>query len=322
MRRRLPAAAALLLGTLLAGCGAAEPAPAPAAPPPDPDRARTIDLLRGAKHLESEGDGAGAEAAWEEVLRLRPGNTLALYSTARLRRGRGDLAGALERLRELRDAEPQASRGFLLAAEILSEPSAGPLRDSAAAEALARGALERNPEESGPFLVLGRVLMLAGRAPEAGEVLEVAARMNPRDAESRSLRGVLHLREGLREEAVRWFREALSCAREAGVGALHGGVAGEGDTLLSLSPGGRPSAGELRAAAGLGAAGARAGTGVAEGVWEEGVRAEAERALAARGTGEAVLDRDGDGAPDAAFVEGEAGPAGAIHGASGVRILR
>ena len=77
--------------------------------------------------------------------------------------------------------------------------------------------------------------------------------MIPRDAESRSLRGVLALRGGRPEEARRWFHEALRVGRPAGAAATHGGVPGEGDTAVSLATDRPPTKGELRAAAGLSA---------------------------------------------------------------------
>lgn len=188
----------LLAALLAAGCGgggaagAAPGGPAPAVPA-DPGRARLADAVAAAKAREGAGDGAAAEAAWEEVLRMRPDHASALYASARLRWARGDAAGALDRLALLRAAEPGGGRGFLLAAEIHSDPRSGPLRDPARAVALAARAVELNPEESGTHLGLGRALLAAGRLPEAGERLPVAARMNPRDAESRSLLGVLDL---------------------------------------------------------------------------------------------------------------------------------
>ncbi len=264
-------------------------------------RAREADAVSRAKEREGAGDRAGAEAAWEEVLALHPGQATALYSTARLRRARGDLGGALERIEALRIADPGAGRAGLLAAEILSDPAAGTLRDLGRAETLAREALARNPEESGPQLVLGRVLLLGGKGPEAAERLALAARMNPRDSESRSLLGVLALRGGEAAGARRWFRECLRGAAPAGAAASPGGVPGEGDTAASLDPGRPPTGGELRAVAGLAALGESVG-GVGAGESGPGVLGAARAALEARGTGEALLDLDGDGVQDGAAV--------------------
>ncbi len=238
----------LILVLAFAGCGGEVPAAPPA--PPDPTAARVADLVHRAKEREQAGDGAGAEAAWEEVLALRPGHGSAFYASARLRKARGEFLGALERLAALRAVEPNAGRGWLLEADLRCDPAAGGLRDLGRAEEAAREALARNPEESGPSLALGRILWLRGKDAEAAERLEIAARMNPRDAESRSLRGVLALREGRAGEARRWFLDALRAGRPAGAG-----VPGEGDTLLSLAPDRPPTRGELRAAAGLAALG-------------------------------------------------------------------
>jgi tetratricopeptide (TPR) repeat protein len=195
---------ALLLAAAAGGAAACggTPAAGPAAPL-DPVPARVADLVAAARAREEAGDRAGAAADWEAILALRPRHGSALYASARLRAVAGDRAGALERLALLQEEEPNAGRGLLLAAAILSDPEAGPLRDLARAEAFARAALDRNPEESGPHLRLGIVLLLAGKAGPAAERLEVAAAMNPRDAESRSLRGVLALRAGDREGARR-----------------------------------------------------------------------------------------------------------------------
>lgn len=308
--RRLVLAAAA--AALLPRCGAGPPLPPPPAAEPG-DRERLADATARAKERENAGDLRDAEAAWEEVLSLRPGHASALYATARLRRARGDLAGALARLEDLRAAEPNAGRGHLLAAEVLSDPASGTARDLAAAEARARAALSLNPEESGPQLVLGRVLLLRGRSGEAAERLENAARMNPRDPESRSLLGVLLLREGRSAEARRRFREALGAGRAAGVAATSGGVAGEGDTAASLDPGRPPTPGELRAAAGLAALGEVPAGGADGGPAPAPLRAAAEAALAARGTGEALLPGGAEAGPSTAAVEVPGG---------GIRIAR
>ncbi len=299
LRAMLGAAAAI---ALLAGCGEDAPSARPL-PAPGGERERIADVTARAKERESAGDAPGAEAAWEEVLSLRPGHASALYATARLRRGRGDRQGALARIEALRGVEPNAGRGWLLAAEILADPASGALRDLPGAEAAARAALERNPEESGPHLALGRVLLLRGRAAEAAERLEIAARMNPRDAESRSLLGAIHLRAGRTPEARRWFRAAVLGGRAPGVSTARGGVPGEGDTVAILDPERTPSAGELCAAAGLRAVGETVAGGIEGGACEGTLRAAAETALRAMGTGAASLDLDGDGTSEAAAVE-------------------
>ena len=299
MRGRVLAAAAALL---LAACAPVSPAAAPVA---EGDEARVANAIAEAKSAEARGDLRGAEEAWERILAARPGHASALYSTARLRRSRGDPGGALERCRDLARVEPLAGRGRLLAAEILSDPASGPLRDLEAGEREAEAARERNPEESGPYLALGRVHLLQGRSGPAERRLATAAVMNPRDAESRSLLGVLRLRAGRTGEA----REAFLGALAAGAPAPPGGVAGEGDTRASLAADRPPSAGELRASAGLAVLGTIVGGARDGGPCPEALRAGAERALSSRGTGEALLDRDGDGRADAAAVERPGGGA-------------
>ena len=305
-RRGAAACLSAALAVLSAGCRD-EAAPAAPAASLDAAPARVADAIARAKALENAGDRPGAEAAWEEVLALRPGHASALYATARLRRRRGDLRGALERIGTLRAAEPNAGRGCLLAAEILADPASGPLRDLGRAAEAARAALGLNPEESGPHLCLGRVLLLRGEIAGAEERLAVAARMNPRDAESRSLLGVLCLGAGREGEARAWFHAALRGARPAGAAATHGGVPGEGDTAVSLDPSRPPSPGELRAVAGLGALGEGVGGTAEAGPATDALRVASEASLAARGTGEALLDLDGDGSPEGAAVRAPGG---------------
>jgi tetratricopeptide (TPR) repeat protein len=310
------------LTVLAAGCGE-QPAPAAGAAILDATPGLVADAIARARSLEHAGSRDAAEAEWEGVLALRPVHASALYATARLRWRRGDHAGALERLGKLRTVEPNAGRGWLLAAEILADPSAGPVRDLGGSEASARAALERNPEESGPHLLLGRVILLAGRPDEAAERLAVAARMNPRDAESRSLLGTVRLRQGRPDEARRLFRDAIRCGGGQGVGVVPAGVPGEGDTGAALAAGRIPSAGELRAAAGLAAL--EAGPDAADPARPapEYLRAAALEALRARGTGEAVLLRGADGPAYAAVVEGTGGPVIAVLEAGGVvRVFR
>jgi tetratricopeptide (TPR) repeat protein len=253
---------------------------------------------------------------------MRPDHATALYASARLRWGRGDAAGALDRLALLRAAEPGGGRGLLLAAEIHADPRSGPLRDPARAADLAARAVDLNPEESGTHLGLGRALLAAGRLSEAGERLAVAARMNPRDAESRSLLGVLDLRAGDRERAGARFREALRCASGKGVGGAACGPPGEGDTLADLDPGRAPGPGELRALAALHLLGAPL-RGAKEGDPPPGARERCGEALRSRGTGEALIDLDGDGKVDAAALGPEGGFAAAILApGGGVLLLR
>jgi tetratricopeptide (TPR) repeat protein len=273
--------------------------------------ARVADLVHEAKARESAGEGNAAERAWEEVLALRPRHASALYATARLRRARGDLLGSLGRIGECIAAEPRAGRARLLAVEILSDPGSGAVRDLARAEALAREALSLNPEESGPHLALGRVLLLRGDPPGACERLAVAAAMNPRDPESRSLLGVGHLRAGRREEARRSFEAALAVAAVRGVAAgSDGGVRGEGDTLRSRALPPAPAPGVLRAVAGLAALGIVAGPARRGEDPPAGLVEAAEAALAGSGGAEALLDADGDGRPDASAVGGPDGATG------------
>ena len=294
-------AAALFLSGLLSACGDPPPVPGPAADFAHDGRAAMADAVGRAKKAETAGDGAGAEEAWEAALARDPDHASALYATARLRRDRGDAAGALERLRSLLRLDPHAGRAHLLAAEVLSDPGSGAVRDLAAAEIEARRALDLNPEESGPYLALGRVLWLAGKNGPAAETLASAARMNPRDTESRSLLGVLHLRSGERDRAGMRFREALRAGRPAGAEA-GADVPGEGDTTDSLDPDRPPTEGELRASAGLALLG-HPPAGAREGDPLPGdLRRRLLALLRERGTGEAVLDGDGDGSPDLAAV--------------------
>jgi len=168
---------------------------------------------------------------------------------------------------------------------------------------MAAAAVERNPEESGTHLGLGRALLLAGRPAEAAERLALAARMNPRDPESRSLLGVLELGAGRGEAAAGLFREAIVAARGRGAGVLQGGVPGEGDTAAGLDPDRAPTGGELRAAAGLFRLGEAVGGSRVGGAPEGSLRERLRAVLEARGTGEALLDLDGDGEADGAAVE-------------------
>ncbi len=327
---RLPPAA--LVTALLAGgvpaCGdpaAGGPRESPPTPvAADPSRAILADALRAARTAEGAGDAGAAEAAWKTVLALDAANPGALYASARLLARRGDAAGALRRIESLRLVEPNAGRGLLLRAEILTDPASGAPRDPVLAVDAAAEALALNPEESGPHLVLGRALLRAGRATEGARRLATAARMNPRDAESRSLLGVVRLRDGDGRGARTAFHDALAAAAPAGAAAgteAPGGVPGEGDTRESLAGDRAPTAGELRAVAGLALLGVPVdGTEVARDPPAAGVHDALRAALDRGGTGEAIADLDGDGAADAAAVEAGGRLALAIRAAGRVRV--
>jgi hypothetical protein len=242
---------------------------------------------------------------WEEVLTLDPENGAALYALACLHRRAGDDGNALLLLDTLERVDPIGGRGHLLRAEILMDRRDGLPPDSAGAVAAARRALDLNPEESGSHLAMGRALAADGLRDEALERLRVAAVMNPRDPESRSLLGLLHLGRDEGEAAATQFRRALDVAAgrmEVGTGAE---VKGEGDTLPAPDRSWRPGPGELRALAGLWLLDRPVPVvPEEENALPPGVAAAVREALARRGVlGGVTLDLDGDGRTDAVAVE-------------------
>lgn len=218
-----------------------------------------------ARDALARGDTATATRVLREILALDPLHPGALYLLA-LHTGPAE---ALTLCNRLISVEPMAGRAHVLRAKILSDPRQPDL--FAPEEALASIARARklNREETGAALEEGRIRLLQGRLEEAAEVLE-HMRANPRAA---ALAALCRYRLGQPERAARLLEPRAAPTRTGG--AEEGGPAahrmGARDPLAQLIMLGRSDRWRL-------------------------VRLPLP---ASGGDRCALVDRDGDGQPDA-----------------------
>jgi tetratricopeptide (TPR) repeat protein len=206
-------------------------------------------------------DCATAAGLYQEALELDPRHEDALYYLGQCLRELGRPAqsrAAFERLVALNDA---SARGHLALGALLASPDADEPVDLAAAERHLRRAHAINGEETGPIVRLGEVLLVTGRAGEAGAAFEAALRTNPKSVEAAFLAGFVAWDAGQVARADRLARRLREASK---VEAPVKGVLSEGDrreaTRIAApleSPLGRLLFGELvaevrrRGAAGL-----------------------------------------------------------------------
>lgn len=179
----------------------------------------------------ADGDGPGAEAAYDRALAQAPSRTDLLAErgiAAELAAGRLDGRAARDLL-SARSGNPSSTLGKLDAV-IVEWPESGWARmvrgnleqamgDSRAAETDLRAALARLPESAEAQAALGLVLLSEHKADEAKPLLEAAARKRPND-ESLAVAAAVAVAQADGPDAGRTALEAVSKRFPNGDGAV------------------------------------------------------------------------------------------------------
>ncbi len=183
-----------------------------------------------AESLRISGLVSEAIGAYEKALKIDSSHQSSLYWQGNLLSDAGDDRGARAVFERLLQVNPMSSRAHQRLGHILSTFQPGGEIDAGRAEDHFRAALEINSEESGPYYLLGRLLLCEGDFEGSRHRLFNALRINPNFLEAHRLLGYSFLLEGLYERAAHHYYQALEIGTQAPVSA----VPGEGDTKQSL----------------------------------------------------------------------------------------
>lgn len=197
-------------GLIGIGALALRPDSAPVAATADAAPAREFwATYRDATLRRTAGDPAGAAAAYERALRLRPDHEDSLYYLGNCRLEQRRFAEALEAYRRLVAVNPEgSSRGYMQWGLVHASLEPGAPRDLAEAERLFTRALEVD-SDSGALLGLAEIALLRGDRERARGLLERADAENPMSVAAPFLLGYLASRRGAWDDARRLFERAI-----------------------------------------------------------------------------------------------------------------
>ena len=180
--------------------------------------------------LKRDRDCGKAAERFRRALELDSGHEDARYYLAHCLWARGDAAGALAELDEMRRRAPMSLRAHRQWAAFAAATAVS-AADLDAAEAAAARAVEINGEDSGGMLLLGEISLLRGRTAEAGRQFALACRSNPRAVDGLFLGAFVAWRGGDDARA----RELLAAARAArGEDWKPEGTTAEGDVTVRI----------------------------------------------------------------------------------------
>lgn len=179
-----------------------------------PDSAHLHGLRGRAALLQGEDDEAAAEFA--RALELAPDDGAALAGRALLEQKRGDVAKAIETMKQAAAASPGSSEYAYMAARMTLDQG-----DRAAARKLFEGVLRDDPGQVGAANDLAFLLAEEGTDfPLAQRYAERAVRLHP-SPETLDTLGYVKLRQGAAEEAVGLFERALARQPEYATARYH-----------------------------------------------------------------------------------------------------
>jgi len=173
-----------------------------AADPPDAEAGR---LLAEAHRRNGPQHQIRAERVLARIVEAAPSDVESLLALERLRRHRGDLAGAIEVLGRLRDADPQRASRYL---QQMAEHALALYRDEEAIRYSAE-AVERNPEDASAHRRLGDLYRARQDGDHAVQSYRRALELNERLHPVYFELAELHLARGEAEEADRLYRQVL-----------------------------------------------------------------------------------------------------------------
>ena len=122
---------------------------------------------------------------------------------------------AIEVLNRMLALAPDHMRAIMLLLRLTSA------NDLDKAEAFVRGQLEKAPESSNLYLLLGEIQMRQNKAYEAVASFETALQKNPNNSQASTAAGLLLARLGKRDEALAIF-EDMSARNPGSIVALMG----------------------------------------------------------------------------------------------------
>ncbi len=172
------------------------------ADPPDPEAGR---LLAEALRRGGPREQARAERVLAQIVETDPSDVESLLALERLRRHRGDLAGAIEVLGRLRDADPQRASRYL---QQMAQHALALYRDEEAIRYSAE-AVERNPDDASAHRRLGDLYRARQDSEQAVRSYRRALELNDRLHPVYFELAELHLARGEAEEADRLYRRVL-----------------------------------------------------------------------------------------------------------------
>jgi len=161
-----------------------------------------LELAEGRLALARESHPNELAQAYEEVLRLSPGDTAAAMGLARLRYGRGDYAGAEKdfriALKDSKDGQAWADFGRTLLELKKSDEAASALQK----------AVDLGEKDPSLHLDLARIRMDKGDLDGAETLVKELAKQSPRDAEAQYWLGQIALKRQQTQVAEEFFRKA------------------------------------------------------------------------------------------------------------------
>ncbi|MBW8888495.1 MAG: tetratricopeptide repeat protein [Fibrobacteres bacterium] len=161
-----------------------------------------LELAKGRLALARESHPNELAQAYEEVLRLSPGDTSAAMGLARLRYGRGDYAGAEKdfriALKDSKDGQAWAEFGRTLLE----------LKKSDEAAAALQKAVDLGEKDPSLHLDLARIRIDKGDLDGAEALVKDLAKQSPRDAEAQYWLGQIALKRQQTQVAEEFFRKA------------------------------------------------------------------------------------------------------------------
>ena len=167
-----------------------------------------------------------AAALYRRALTLKPGHEDSLYYLANSLLELGEYPQAVSTYRRLLEANPESLRGLSQLGTVLATPFPGGVTDYSEAEQLFERTVQLSPEESGPFLRLGRLALTRQEPERALHSFETAAGFG--SLEGAFWAGYALYRLNRHREAIDWFARVLhASAREQALAA--GGARLEGD---------------------------------------------------------------------------------------------
>ena len=198
-----------------------------------PNAQAELRALVGIAHL-ARGQANDATAAFDQSLKLDPGNVTANLGAARLAAAAQDLGEAMVRVDRALGTSPAHLQALLLKGELLAHQGQGP-----GAEQAYRAAIEAAPDQAGPRLALVTHLLRTRAADGAAAEAAAMEKALPKDPRTFYAKALILVQERKFAEAKEAIQQVLKVAPEhvpsltlAGMAALETGALPEAESHL------------------------------------------------------------------------------------------